>query len=303
VPHQDNIAYFGDGRNEAQMVYNFPLPPLVLHTFHQGEAAVLSNWANTLTLPSDQVTFFNFLASHDGIGVTPVRGILDEAAIANLASRVQALGGFVSYKSNPDGTQSPYELNINYLDALGNPNGDDESVETMANRFLTAQAIMLALRGVPGIYFHSLFGSRSWQAGVAQSGRYRTINREKLERRRLEQELADPNGLRYLVLAGYSHLLRARLAAGQAFHPIGEQQVLFWHEAIFSLYRASPDGRDQVLCLHNVSEQAVEVPIRLADVPLTGGQLQDLISGSVYPLSTGSLTLDPYATRWLKAIG
>ena len=116
VPHAENISYFGDGRNEAQMVYNFSLPPLTLHAFHTGNAQILSAWARTLDLPSDQTTFFNFLASHDGIGLTPARGLLEESDIRAMAERVEALGGFVSHRNNPDGSQSAYELNINYLD-------------------------------------------------------------------------------------------------------------------------------------------------------------------------------------------
>ena len=118
VPHTENMSYFGDGTNEAHLIYNFALPPLVLYTLQNGDAGPLSAWASGLTLPSQQVTFFNFLASHDGIGVTPLRGLLPESAIEELARRTLAQGGLVSYRSNPDGSQSPYELNINYFDAL-----------------------------------------------------------------------------------------------------------------------------------------------------------------------------------------
>jgi len=165
VPHVDNLAYFGDGTNEAQLVYNFALPPLTLHTFRTGDARVLSAWAASLALPSDQVTFFNFLASHDGIGLNPARGLLPAEAVQALVDQVQAHGGLVSYKHNPDGTQSPYELNINYFDALSDPAGA-EPLALQVDRFLAAQAIMLALVGVPGLYFHSLFGSRGWPDGV-----------------------------------------------------------------------------------------------------------------------------------------
>jgi sucrose phosphorylase len=118
VPHADNISYFGDGTNEAQLVYNFALPPLTLHTFHTGNAQVLSNWAKTLTLPSDKTTFFNFLASHDGVGLNPARGILSNEEIDALVNKTLAHGGLVSYKNNSDGSQSPYEMNVNYFDAL-----------------------------------------------------------------------------------------------------------------------------------------------------------------------------------------
>jgi sucrose phosphorylase len=188
VPHLDNLSYFGDGTNEAQLVYNFALPPLTLHTFHTGDARILSDWARTLTLPSDKTTFFNFLASHDGIGLNPARGILSQADIDSIVETTLAHGGLVSYKQNPDGTQSPYEMNINYFDALSRlpsplggragDEGESESLDLQSSRFIASQAIMLSLIGVPGIYFHSLFGSRGWMEGVKISGHNRTINRE-----------------------------------------------------------------------------------------------------------------------------
>ena len=190
VPHVDNISYFGNGRDEAQMVYNFALPPLVLHTFYTENSRILSKWAAGLKLPSSQTTFFNFLASHDGIGINPARGILSEAEIEALIERVTQHGGLVSYKQEASGGQKPYELNINYFDALSDP-ASKEAPDIQVDRFVTSQAIMLALIGVPGIYFHSLFGSRGWHAGVDLTGRNRTINRQKFAAAAFENELTD----------------------------------------------------------------------------------------------------------------
>ncbi len=253
VPHQENISYFGDGYNEAQMVYNFSLPPLTLHAFHTGNAGILSQWAAGLSTPSDQTTFFNFCASHDGIGLTPANGYLSEPEIAGMAARVKALGGFVSYKSNGDGSKSPYELNINYLDGLGNPTKNEDD-ELKARRFLASQAIMLSLRGVPGIYFHSLFGSQNWEEGAAKLGHNRAINRQKLQLAALETELTA--GIRKLVYDGYCQLL-ARRKASPAFNPYGEQKILDLHPAIFAVQREFAGER--ALCLHNVSEEAVKL--------------------------------------------
>jgi len=303
VPHADNIAYFGDGTNEAQLVYNFSLPPLLLHAFHSGDAQILMRWAASLTLPSPQTTFFNFLASHDGIGVTPARGLLSDAQVEALAQRVLALGGHVSYRSNPNGSQSAYELNINYLDALGNPAEPHAPPEPLARRFLAAQAIMLALRGVPGVYFHSLFGSHGWPAGVQASGRHRTINREKLQRDQLEAELADPGTLRYQVFHAYMQLLQQR-GAHAAFHPAGEQQVLDLHPAIFALLRSAPDRGEHVLCLHNVSDRAVSFPVALQALPAAFRQpATDLIAGRQLAPQHGQLhvNLESYQTAWYLA--
>lgn len=253
VPHQDNLSYFGDGTNEAQLVYNFALPPLVLHTFRSGDASALSAWAAGLALPSARTTFFNFLASHDGIGLNPARGILSPAEVDGLVEQALAHGGRISYKQNPDGTQSPYELNISYFDALSNP-AQEEPVALQAGRFLSAQAIMLALQGMPGIYFHSLVGSRNWQEGVQQTGHNRTINRQKLALAGLEGALAHPGSLRARVFDGFRRLLAQR-AASPAFHPHGGQEILNMGRGVFAVLRTSPGGEERVLCLQNITAQ------------------------------------------------
>lgn len=290
VPHADNLSYFGDGANEAQMVYNFALPPLTLHTFHTGDARPLSRWASELTLPSKRVTFFNFLASHDGIGLNPARGILRDAEIDVLVERAFAHGGSASHKNNPDGTTSPYELNINYFDALNDPNAT-ESLDTQVDRFVCAHAIMLSLVGVPGIYFHSLFGSRSWRAGVAQTGQNRTINREKLERGALEHTLRDPASRQNRVFTRLAQLLRAR-AAHLAFDPFGAQRVLDLDPSVFAILRG-----DAVLCLHNVAAYTRAVELSRAEFGTTKWW-SDLLTGEMID-ATRAVILAPYQTRWL----
>ena len=256
VPHRDNVSYFGDGTNEAQLVYNFALPPLVLHSVATGSAEALSRWAAAPETPSQDVAFFNFLASHDGIGVNPVRGILSEGEIDSLVERAAAHGGFVSYKHNADGSKSPYELNINYFDALSDPTSDDP-LEVQIARFVVPHAVMLAMPGVPGIYFHSLFGSRGDRAGAEASGISRRVNRQKLSRAELESELADAASLRARVLHEVRALL-ARRRTSSAFHPSGRHQVLELDPRVFGVRRTSPDGKESVLCLHNVSAEPVE---------------------------------------------
>ncbi len=301
VPHEENVSYFGDGADEAQMVYQFPLPPLVLHAFHAGDATKLSEWAAELSTPSDSTTFFNFLASHDGVGVRPVEGILSQLEVQALVERTLANGGYVSYKTNPDGSRSVYELNISYFDALCDPD-EDEPLDLQARRFLTSQAIMLSLAGVPGIYVHSLFGSRSYRTGVERTERYRSINREKFRREELERSLADPSSLRHRLFYPYLHLIRTR-AAHPAFHPNGAQRVIFGNKALFTLLRTAPDGDEHILCIHNAS--GLDQPLRIDLEALSfrhRGELLDLLSGKRYPVeSDGELTLllDPYQVIWL----
>lgn len=300
VPHDENVSYFGDGTNEAHLVYNFALPPLVLHTLRTGDGSVFANWVASLALPSDQVTFLNFLASHDGIGVGPVRGILSEEEIERLVSGTLARGGFVSYKTNPDGSGSPYELNINYFDALSDPHGE-EPLEVQIRRFLAAHALMLALPGVPAFYFHSLFGSRGWPQGVQQTGQNRTINRQKLVRLELERELADPSSLRARVFSQLKRLIQAR-AAHPAFTPFGVVwSVVECPPSIFALHRQTRSGEHHALCLQNLSSQSQTFALSAAASILSLSRIWvELIGKRTMELNRLSeLTLEPYQTLWL----
>ena len=277
VPHAENVSYFGDGTNEAHLVYNFALPPLVLHSLATGNASRLTQWARTLVLPSDQVTFFNFLASHDGIGINPARGVLTAAEIEALVARTLSHGGLVSYRHLPDGSRTPYEMNINFFDALSDPAGG-ELLAIQVRRTLCAHAILMSLAGVPAIYVHSLMGSRGDRAGADASGIPRRINREKLDRCRLETELADPDSLRHHVFSGLKSLLQAR-RGNPAFAPSAPQKIWELGESVFAVERLNPNGADRVLCLHNISNRHVEVT--RPDTGLTVG-------------------LDPYQYRWLQ---
>lgn len=273
VPHSDNISYFGDGNDEARMVYNFALPPLVLHTLQTGDATRLTHWASGLELPSGDVTFFNFLASHDGIGLNPVRGILTDREIDGLVQKCYRHGGLVSLKNNPDGTQSPYEMNINYFDALSDPDSE-ELLDLQVGRFMAAQAILLSLRGVPGIYFHSLFGSRGWKEGVKLTGQNRTINRQKCDLSFLQKEMTDPTSLRSLVFTRYRDLL-ARRTASPAFDPFGRQEFLEMGKGVLAVMRTSSDGNARMLCLQNIT------PIQLR---------------------AGNHLMKPYETKWTDKV-
>jgi glucosylglycerate phosphorylase len=282
VPHEENISYFGDGHNEARMVYNFALPPLTLYTFLKQDSSPLQAWARSLETPSNETCFFNFLASHDGIGVRPVESILGKAGIDFLVQSVKDHDGLISYKNNSDGSQSPYEMNIVYFDALNNPKRD-ESTEMQVKRFLAAHSIVVSLAGVPGIYVHSLLGSRSYHEGVKQTGHNRSINREKFQLERLEAELRDANGLRRQVLDGLTKFLQVRQQE-KAFHPQVSQVVLETQKEVFALKR----GED-VYCLHNVStsSQDVTLPVATTDL-LTGAKEEDKVR------------LGPLQTKWLK---
>jgi len=299
VPHTENIQYFGNGHDEAKMVYQFPLPPLVVDAFHQGSADALRRWTKALQPPPGDAMFFNFLASHDGIGLRPVEELIPQERIEAMVARTLLHGGNVSYKLDPDGRRSPYELNISFIDALSNPNGADP-LSVQARKFLTAQAIMLGLAGVPGIYVHSLLGSRSWNEGVKTTGENRAINRKKLDKRSLLKELAIPTSLRRMIFDGMMTLLETR-AAAQAFRPNAPQEILNIDDRVFGVLR---DGADPhwVLCLYNLSSDTVILDLDESTLGVEARSLLvDLLGSTREPLppAEGSLKLRPYDTIWL----
>jgi len=299
VPHAENITYFGDGSDMAQMVYNFGLPPLVLHAIVNGSASVLARWLSQLAVPPGQGAFLNFLASHDGIGLQPLRGILSDAEVADFASKFERAGALVSYKSDGNGGRSPYELNMNYFDAVNWAREDDDE-EVKIARFLTAHAILLSLAGVPAIYFHSLFGSRGWAAGPAETGQKRSVNRQRLNRAELEAELAEPGSRRSAVLRGLSALLRAR-AASAAFHPKGPQAVSEAGTGVLLIRRTSPSGESAVVCLSNITARGQDVEWKselLGEPP--NAPVSDLISNRIVPTAERRVvSLSPYESVWL----
>ncbi|HEY8812274.1 MAG TPA: sugar phosphorylase [Candidatus Dormibacteraeota bacterium] len=295
VPHRDNVSYFGDGRDEAQMVYQFPLAPLVLDAFARGDAARLTAWAGSLDPPSERTAFFNFLASHDGIGVVPARDLLSEAEIDRLARRVLAHGGQVSDKANPDGSASPYELNTTFFDALSDPNDRAETWATKLDRFICSQSIMLALAGVPGIYLHSLFGSANDQSGFARSGWKRDLNHQRLKLAEIESALSDAATHEAQVFARYSRLLEVRWRQ-PAFHPRSGQRILEAGPGIFAIARGPREGQ-VLVTLHNVTDSP---RVATADWRVGApGVWEDVISAERFDRGS-ALELAPYQVLWLQ---
>jgi sucrose phosphorylase len=246
VPHAENISYFGDGSvPEGQMVYQFPLAPLVLDAFRTGDATALTEWAASLELTVPGTTYFNFLASHDGVGVRPLEGIADPAAVDGLAALTVEAGGRVSYRTGPDGADIPYELNSTWFDLMAA--GFD--VDAAVQRHLGSHAIQLALRGIPGIYVHSLFGSPNDHALFAETGRARSLNRHKF---------TDPPDISGRVFGGMRGMVERR-GADPAFHPDSPQRILDLPPRLFGIERTSASGSARVIV--NLTDEPIEYDV------------------------------------------
>ncbi len=284
VPEQENLSYFGNGSDEANQVYQFPLPPLVLFSLTVNNSKVLSNWAKHVKPISSTGTYFNFLASHDGIGMRPVEGILSRNYWDLLARKVEKNGGRISYKTNQDGSRSIYELNINYSDALRN---DGENDQVAAGKMVAAHHILLSFLGVPAIYYHSLFGSQNDVAGMRKSGNSRQINREKLDENKLFYELKH-NPYRRTIFEGIKRLLKIRQHV-KAFNPYGVQNVLDISNDIFSLQRTDPVSGDICLTYTNLTPYEKDLNV-MNGIELISDQ----------NIRHNRLHLGPYGIAWIK---
>ncbi|MBC2183821.1 sugar phosphorylase [Listeria sp. FSL L7-0233] len=284
VPHEENISYFGDGENEANMVYQFPLPPLVLHTFTCHDATKLSTWAKSISQVSSTATYFNFLASHDGIGMRPATGILSDEEINSLVQKAVQNGGQVSYKDNADGTQSVYELNINYGEALQNLE-EDTTEELVTKKIIAAHSILLTLQGVPAIYYHSLLGSKNDLIGYEESGINRRINREKLEKNQLAREL-ETDIYRQTIFTSLKKLVQIR-RNHTAFSPFATQEILDLGADVFAIKRES--DTECIYGIINVTSQDIRKIIAFSGTNLLTNQLV-----------TSELELAAYEVVWIK---
>lgn len=285
VPHKENISYFGENDDEANMVYQFALPPLVLYTMTVNDSTKLSSWASTIDKVSDKSTYFNFLSSHDGIGLRPTEGILSNEEREVLIKKTLDNGGKVSYKNNTDGSKSVYELNINYNDALLNKN-TDTSEDMQVKKIVGAHSILLSFVGVPSFYYHSLLGSRNYYKGVEETGINRRINREKLELSFIEKELREDKRRKKI----FKELLKfiSIRKKESAFSPFAKSKVINISKDIFALERFNEKTNEKILYILNIT------PNKQTIKNLKG---KNIVNNKEI---NGEISLDAYEFIWIK---
>ncbi len=297
VPQRENLSYFGAG-DEAHLVYQFSLPPLALDAFSSGDARAWMDWLAALEPARPGTAYLNFTASHDGVGLRPLEELLPAQRVERLIAAMHARGGLISTRRLPDGRERAYELNIAYFSALDDP--DRPGGAAHVRRFLASQAVMLALRGIPAVYFHSLVATPNALDGVRQTGRARSINRHKFDWDPLQARLADPNGAPRQVLDLYRHMLDTRRQQ-PAFHPDAHQEVVALHpEAVVSFLRICPKQGQHILVAVNVSHRPVSVAL---PAPFDRDRPTALLSIGAQWETTRQLQLSPAGAVWLRAAG
>ncbi len=295
IPNQENLSYFGNA-NEAHLIYNFSLPPLLVNALVSGSCQHLKTWLMSMPPAQHGTTYLNFIASHDGIGLRPAEGLLDDAELDALTRTMENFGGQISWRALNSSERRPYEINIALIDALkGTVHGADAY---QLERFICAHAIMLALEGIPAIYIHSLLGTENDYQRMERYGAARAINRHQWPLADIEGRLADPESLNSRVHARLARLIALRRAQ-PAFHPNATQFTMHTGDAVFAFWRQSLDRRQSLFALNNISDQAQAIPLSEINLICTDSW-QDLISGQAIDDRLGVLTLAPYQCAWIS---
>lgn len=299
VPHKDNVSYFGNGHDEAHMVYNFALPPLVLHAFYGEDAGRLSRWADTLAAPSDSATYLNILDTHDGIGLMGAKEILSEDEISFIIRTASNRGAYISYKTGK-GSDEPYEINSTWWSAI-NDEKAPEDLTAKVKRFIASRSISLVLKGVPGIYIHGAIGSENDHGGVRHTGIKRDVNRSIINADTVERDFRDPDS-KFSLICRYSERMFIIRTCSRAFHPRGRQKVLYLSPFIFALLRTSPEEDESILTLTNVTGRKVLLNISLEEIGIDTGGWTDLTGDLRCEARDGILdiSMDAYDVKWLR---
>jgi glucosylglycerate phosphorylase len=300
VPHADNVSYFGDGADEAHMVYNFALPPLVLHTIYREDATALSRWAETLRAPSRTTTFFNILDTHDGIGLMGVKGFLPADDVDHIVTTALAHGAGVSFKMTAGRREEPYEINATWWSAINGAAGEEE-IEFQVKRYLASRSLALMIPGVPGIYIHGALGTANDAQRVQQTGVKREVNRGLIDAAAIAAEMKQPGSKLAILSRRLGPMARARTQL-RSFHPNGAHRVLALSPRVFAVVRSAPEGNEHLLAMTNVSNRVVRLSIPLERLPVRALRWRDVIAGRNWTVQDGCLKIgfQPYDVVWLQ---
>ena len=295
LPRKENLSYFGNN-DEANWIYNFPLPPLILYTFLFEDSSKISGWSKSMPPAQINNAYLNFIASHDGIGMRPAEGILDNIILDKLFKRVKKNGGKFSFRKVKT-KNKVYEVNITLFDALKRTNFDKDGIFAV-ERYIAAHSILLALEGVPAIYFNSLFGTSNDQNAFIKTGIKRNINRFKWDFSDLSKKLKNKNSIENVI---YSKILKIiSLRQKQiAFHPNATQYTLSLGNKLFGVWRQSIDRSQNIFAITNISSVVRE--LKLSKINLFENQLWfDLLKPDESLNNLKILKLKPFQTVWIS---
>jgi sucrose phosphorylase len=295
VPQKENLSYLIP-EDEADMAYNFPLPPLLLEAIITSRADILNSWICDWPELPETTTLFNFTASHDGVGLRALEGLMNEQRIKDLLINCEKRGGLVSHRRLSNGVDKPYELNISWWSAMEDPGRDSNRFQY--ERFLLTQLFVMSLKGVPAFYLPALLASENDIKNFSMTGQRRDLNREKFKSENLAAVFKNPESnanknLRYLRSAMD---VRAKLPQ---FHPQSQMECLSKSRSDIVVIKRGI-GSKAIFTIHNMTENKINY--RFMDYEFNkliknDLNMQDYLTTNKY--NSNNIELDPFQVIWL----
>ena len=295
LPNLENLSYFGNG-DEANAIYNFTLPPLLIWTLLMGDSTALRKWSMSMPPAKENTTYFNFIASHDGIGLRPTENILTNQERDTLIDIVKEFGGVISNRKKPDGTETVYELNIALLDAM---KGTFKGIDHMqVERFIACHAIMLSLEGIPAFYIHSVLGTTNDYELMKKNSQNRSINRKSWDSNEIKKRLLDEKSINNQVYKSIINLIKIRKNQ-PAFHPNAIQFTFNLGKNFFGIWRQSLDKKQSIFSVTNVTN--IFQYLDLTELNLIESEKWwDLINSKDIEDIKSTIALKAYQTVWIS---
>ena len=294
LPEKENLSYFGKN-DEANWIYNFSLPPLLIHAFLFENSSYLNKWSRNLPSTEKGNCYLNFIASHDGIGIRPTEGLLNEKALNNFLKRLKKNGSKFSYRKVQNKTKKVYEANITVFDALKKSDYDKKG-EFYLERYISAHAIMISFEGIPAIYFNSIFGTSNDENKFIITGNNRDVNRYRWNLKNISNKLRNHKTKQSIFYKGICGLLDIRRRQ-KAFHPNAKRLNMNFGPKVFGFKRISRDKKQTITCVTNLSSVAQKIKINI-----NNQKMRNLMGSKIQIKNNQFVVLKPFETLWISNI-
>nr|WP_245211225.1 sugar phosphorylase [Prochlorococcus marinus] len=298
VPQKENLSYLIPD-DEAHMAYNFPLPPLLLEAIITSRADILNSWIFDWPILPDDTTLFNFTASHDGVGLRALEGLMNEQRIKDLLINCEKRGGLVSHRRLSNGDDKPYELNISWWSAMEDSSRDAKRFQY--ERFILSQLLVMALKGVPAFYLPALLASENDIKSFSMTGQRRDLNREKFKSENLLAVLNNPESNANKNLKYLCNAMDVRSNLKQ-FHPCSQMKCLSKGRSDIVVIKRGK-GPESVFAIHNMTENKINYQLNDNDLPKiidNDFNTHDFLTSTKY--NCKNISLDPFQVIWLSAL-
>ena len=292
LPEKENLSYFGKN-DEANWIYNFSLPPLLIHAFLFENSSYLNKWSKNLPNTKNDNCYLNFIASHDGIGIRPTEGLLNKKTLNNFLDRLKKNGSKFSYRKVQNKAKKVYEANITVFDALKKSDYDPKG-KFFLERYVAAHAIMISFEGIPAIYFNSMFGTSNDEAKFIITGNNRDVNRYRWNFKNITNKLKNNKSKQNIFYQNICNLLNIRRKQ-KAFHPNALRINLNFGKKVYAFKRVSIDKKQTILCITNLSSK-----IQKTEISQKYLKMKNLINSKIQIEDRKFLVLRPFETIWLS---